>query len=205
MIIKSKIPEGNEDRHRELLEAKWVQIREPKGILLSILASIPFMALNFILSILIISLVSSISLSDFGINTSAISLQINLFHILGILLIVIIHEALHIIFVPNFIKSDKTCIGIMFFGGFVYTEELVSKARYMMITLAPFIIISVILPVVLGFAGLLNPYAKFLVLLNSMASSVDVLSAILIILQTPSKSCLTFNGINTYWSVKSSH
>ena len=197
----NKMPKSSEERHLELLDKQWVQIKEPKSIALSILVSIPIMVLNTFFTILLISVVSPISLIDFGINGSSISISINGSEILGILLILVIHEFIHLIFIPNFMKSDKTFIGVTIIGGFVYSEEMITKSRYILITMAPFIIISVILPLLLGIIGLLNPLAKFLILLNSMGSSVDILNLILIALQIPSNSYLTSNGTNTYWKM----
>jgi len=42
---------------------------------------------------------------------------------------------MHLIFIPNFIKSNKTYIGIVPFGGYVYTEEILTKTRYIIITI----------------------------------------------------------------------
>jgi hypothetical protein len=85
------------------------------------------------------------------------------------------------------------------FGGFVATEEEMRKSRFMLITIAPFIIGSVILPLFLGFLGWLNPQVKLLILLNAMASSVDILHAILVFIQVPSNAILKNNGPRTYW------
>ena len=100
--------------------------------------------------------------------------------------------------IPNFVKSEKTYIGITLFGGFVLTEEEISKSRYVLVTIAPFVIISIILPLVLGSLGLLTTTLKFLIILNAMASSVDLLN-LLVIKQVPKNALLKGNGPNTYW------
>lgn len=46
-------------------------------------------------------------------------------------------------------------------GGVVATEEEILKSRYIFITIAPFMIISIILPLILGVFGLLTPTLKF--------------------------------------------
>ena len=109
------------------------------------------------------------------------------------------HELIHLILIPNFVKSEKTYIGFTLFGGFVITEEEISKSRYILITIAPFVIISIILPLVLGSLGLLTVTLKFLIILNAMASSVDLLNLLLIIKQVPKNAILKNNGPNTYW------
>jgi hypothetical protein len=147
-------------------------------------------------------MVSPISLKDFGINKKGIAISISWFGIVSIFLTVLTHELIHLIFKPNFIKSDKTCIGLTPFGGYVYSEEVITKSRYIFISTAPFIIISIIVPLVLGNLGLLDKYnklMKFLVLINSMGSSVDILYLILILFQGSFDSYVTSNGMNTYW------
>ena len=109
------------------------------------------------------------------------------------------HELIHLILIPNVVKSEKTYIGFTLFGGFVITEEEISKSRYILITIAPFVIISIILPLVLGSLGLLTVTLKFLIILNAMASSVDLLNFLLIIKQVPENAILKNNGPNTYW------
>jgi len=106
---------------------------------------------------------------------------------------------MHLIFIPNFIKSNKTYIGIVPFGGYVYTEEILTKTRYIIITITPFIIISIILPIILGFLSLLNPLIILIILLNSIGSGVDILSLILVFIQVPSGANLVSNGSSNYW------
>jgi hypothetical protein len=81
----------------------------------------------------------------------------------------------------------------------VLTEEEILKSRYIWITIAPFMIISIILPLILGGLGLLTPTLKFLIILNSMASSVDMLNLLLIIKQVSKNAILKSNGPYTYW------
>lgn len=182
-----------------MLDKKWKQLIEPKSIVIAILISIPIMILTTFFTILVINIVSPISFKDFGIDKNSITISINVIGIASIFLTVIIHELIHLILIPNFIKSDKTFIGLTLFGGYVYSEEVITKSRYIIISITPFIIISIILPLVLGKLGLLNPLLKFLILVNSTASSVDILNFILILFQVPSKAYLTSNGMTTYW------
>ena len=61
------------------------------------------------------------------------------------------------LYYTDFIRSDTTCIGITFGGGFVYTEEPLTRTRFIIISFAPFIAISLILPFILGMLHLLSP------------------------------------------------
>ncbi|WP_026561837.1 DUF3267 domain-containing protein [Bacillus sp. J37] len=199
MKILKKLPNSKENIHMDLITNGWVPMKEPKNVVSAILLSVPLMLVNAILTIGVINIFSTISLSDFGQTSDSFTLTINLSVILWLFLLLILHEFLHLIFIPNFIKSDKTFVGITMFGGFVITEEALSKSRYILITIAPFIIISVILPLLLSVFGLLTPILKFLILLNSLASSVDMLNLLLIIKQIPKNAILKSNGPYTYW------
>lgn len=174
-------------------------MKEPKNLISAILLSTPLMIVAAIISIGVINIFSTISLSEFGLTSDSISITINLGIIFLLILLLILHELLHLIFIPNFIKSEKTYIGLTQFGGFVITEEEISKSRYIFITLAPFMIISIILPLILGVFGLLTTTLKFLIILNSMASSVDMFNLLLIIKQVPKNATLKSNGPDTYW------
>jgi hypothetical protein len=119
--------------------------------------------------------------------------------VIAIILLVVLHELLHLIFIPNFLKWRRPFVGLNFLGGFVITEEEISKSRYVLITIAPFVVMSIILPVMLGVFGLLTSTVKFLIILNTMASSVDMLNLLPVIKQVPKNAILRNSGPRTYW------
>ncbi|GIN84471.1 hypothetical protein J6TS2_08570 [Heyndrickxia sporothermodurans] len=199
MKILNKLPKSNPRLHLELIKDRWIPLKEPKNLTSAILLSIPFMIVAAIISLGIINIVSYISLRDFGLSLDGISITINLSGIFWLVFLLILHELFHLIFIPKFISSEKTYVGFTMFGGFVITEEEISKSRYICITIAPFLIISIIMPLILSVFGLLTTTFKFLIILNSMASSVDLLNLLLIIKQVPKNATLKSNGPNTYW------
>ncbi|MGE7997526.1 DUF3267 domain-containing protein [Lysinibacillus sp. NPDC093190] len=180
MKILNKLPKSNPHLHVDLIKNGWIPMKEPKNLTSAIFLSIPLMIVASMISIGVINIFSSISLRDFGFTSGGISITINLSVILGIVLLLIIHELLHLMFIPNFIQSEKTSVGFTLFGAFVITEEEISKSRYIVITVAPFMILSIIFPLILSVFGLLTTTLKFLVLLNAMGSSVDLLNLLLI-------------------------
>ncbi|MFB7158179.1 DUF3267 domain-containing protein [Lysinibacillus sp. NPDC056232] len=199
MKLLNKLPKSDPNLHVELIKNGWIPMKEPKNLISAILLSIPLMIIASMISIGVINIFSSIFLSDFGFSSGAITLTINFSIILWLVLLMIIHELLHVMFIPNFMKSEKTSVGLTLFGAFVITEEEISKSRYIFITVAPFIILSIILPLILSVFGLLTTTLKFLVILNAMGSSVDLLNLLLIMKQVPKHATLTCNGPNTYW------
>ena len=179
-----------------------MKLEEPKNMLTVILASIPFMALNATITLLIAGMFVPVSPEYFGIAGTSFSFQIDFLPLVsGVLGILVAHELIHALCIPDFIRSDTTCMGITYVGGFVYTEEQLTRTRFIIISFAPFIIISLILPLLLGMLNLLSPLIIGVLLLNSLGSSVDILIALLVLIQVPSRSHLVANGRETYWKI----
>ncbi|RWZ54581.1 DUF3267 domain-containing protein [Halobacillus fulvus] len=204
MKIKNKTPKVDEQKHRHLIANSWTPIREPENPVWIILISIPFMVLNALVVIGVLKLFSTFSLSEFGISfpPESIVITVNLGVLFLILMMIVVHELLHLVFVPGFMKSNKTFIGLTWFGGYVMTEEVLSRGRFMLITAAPFVTLSVLLPIVLSLLGILTPVMKALILLNAIASSVDALSFLLLVTKVPRNTVLIHNGTKTYWKYK---
>jgi hypothetical protein len=190
----------DKQKQRDLIASHWVKLKEPGNMLTAILASIPFMALNATITLLIAGMFVPVSFEYFGIAGTLFSFQIDLlpllFSVLGIL---VAHELIHLLCIPDFIRSDTTYMGITYGGGFVYTEEQLTRTRYLIISFAPFITISIILPFILGMLNLLSPVIIGVLLLNSLGSSVDILIALHVLIQVPSRAYLVANGKDTYW------
>lgn len=199
MKITNKIPKSNEKLHIDLLDNDWIILKEPSTLLKTILVSIPFMLLAFFITAGVINFFSKLSLKEYGFTADSFSITIRIDVIIWIFLTVAIHELIHLLFVPNFIKSSRTSLGLTFFGGFVYTEEEITRRRYLVITIAPFVILSIFLPFALGLMGFLTPTIKFFILLNAVSSSVDVLNLFFILTQVPRNSVVRSNGMKTYW------
>jgi len=198
-IKRKHLPEFDENLHQELVNSGWVALREPGSLAVAIILSVPFMVTNLFITVMAIRIFSTISFEEFGFTPDSFSITINLGVIIALFSLLIIHELLHLIFIPNFISSSKTYVGLAIFGGFVYTEEEINKSRFILITVAPFFVVSVMLPIILGLFGLLTSPVKLLILLNAMASSVDMLTLLLVIVQVPNNSILKSNGSKTYW------
>ncbi|HGE5782131.1 TPA: DUF3267 domain-containing protein [Bacillus pseudomycoides] len=197
--IRNSVPKGDKTLDITLTQDGWTPMKEPKNFVNALLLSVPFMIINALISIGMINIFSDISLREFGLTTEGVFITIDLVSLLFIIFLVILHELIHLIFIPNFIKSEKTWIGLTFFGGFVATEEEISKPRFVLITIAPFFIISILTPLLLSVFGALTTTLKWLILSNSMASSVDMLTLLLILKQVPPNGILRNNGSKTYW------
>jgi hypothetical protein len=197
------VPEVNTIRDTGLINDHWVPLREPKNIMATLLLSTPIMAVCALITLAIASIFVPLSAAYFGIGTDQISITISLPFIAGIVILLAAHEFVHLLMIPGFARSDKTYIGLTYLGGFVYTEEIISKPRHIAVSVMPFLAISILLPVILGIAGLLNPSIILLAVLNSLGSSVDIFGLMLALTQVPAGARLTYNGMVTYWKIDS--
>lgn len=201
MKFVKEIPPIDKKLSDKLISHGWIKIKEPKNLLTTMLVSIPLMFINSLISILIINQFYSPWVDILDKRSFSISINIFniIFFIIAIFILLIVHELFHVIFIPNFIKSDKTCCGITLNGGFVATTEKIVKNRFIMISIAPFVLLSMVLPIILGVCNSLNGFIVFFIIVNAMASSVDILNLILIMVQVPKNSFIINNGFETYF------
>lgn len=195
------LPKPDPEREEALIQEQWKRVKEPKTMLSTILLSIPMMVIAGFATCFLIGLFRPMRLSDYGFGAESITLQINPMHLVLLLALLFAHELIHLLLVPRVFQSEKTWLGLTMFGGFVLTEETMTRRRYLIITLAPFVVISVIGPIVIGALGWLTPAISFLMMLNALGSSVDLLSAALIVSQVPSKARVTNRVTKTFWKM----
>ena len=204
MKYTKKTPETDISLRDELISMGWKKIKEPSNLCLSILLSVPFIFINCIIFMGIAYCLYP-PLKEFLNNNNDFNIVISinfitlLLYILVILLFTTIHEFIHACFIPNFLKSNKTYWGINILFGFVFTTEKIKKSRYIIISIMPFVLLSIILPLVLSILGCLNEFILFLCLVNTIGSSVDCLNIFIILSQVPNGSYIVNNGFETYF------
>jgi hypothetical protein len=202
MKFTQNLPHEDPELSRRLLADNWKRIKEPRRLATTILASIPFTLINGAASVGVMLPFYNPFTALAGEQPFSFTLAIDfriLFYIAGFFVFALLHEMIHAVLIPGFIKSEKTFWGITPFGGFVATTEEISRMRFLLISIAPFGVLSILLPVILGAAGLLTPYLALIILVNAMGSGVDVLSMLLILFQTPPGSRIVANGFETYF------
>lgn len=198
-----KLPKENLQKIAQLLESGWKPLKEPSSIGVSTLLSFP-LALMLIIVNFLWCYQFYPPLQNFFQNKGNFMLQFNinvqsLFYLLGIFLLLLLHEAIHAAFVPNVLYSDKTFLGMNLFFAFIYTEESLTKNRFLLICIMPFLLISFAAPPVLSSLGLLNGFTIFLSILNAGSSCIDVLNLILVATQVPSGGMVVNNGLRTFY------
>ena len=201
MKYVKKIPKTDLELRDALLLKGWQPIKEASNLIIAILLSIPFMVINalityFVLSIIHLDAAASVITI---INASSWEFTIRFDYPVYLFLFIILHEFLHLVCIPNFYKSQKTFWGLRPWGGFVFTTEELSKSRFLIVTIVPFITLSIIMPVILGLFGLLNSFMLFLVFLNAISSSVDMLNFFTVLFQVPRDGRIINNGFESYY------
>ncbi len=204
MKYVKKIPPTDQNLKESLMADGWEKIKEPSSFLAAVVLSLPFMILAGMVGYSIISQYDNVFVESLKglIEQGTVDINIRFDYILYAYVMIFLHELLHAALIPGFPRSDNTCFGIRPWGGFVFTTEKMTKNRFLVISIVPFILLSVLLPVVLGFFSLLTGIIAFLVMLNALASSVDLLSAFLVLVQVPGGSTMVNNGFETYYKKK---
>lgn len=203
MRYVKKMPSTDKELSNKLISEGWTKLKEPSNLGIATLISLPFMFINGAVS-LGIAFYLNTSLKELLSTEQGLSLSftVNLFtliYVVIILIFMIIHEFIHACFIPNVLKSDKTYWGINGFFGFVFTTEKIKKGRFIIISIMPFILLSVVLPFILNILGWLNGYTILLCLINAMGSCVDCLNICLVAIQVPNGSHIVNNGFETYF------
>jgi len=203
MKFAKKIPPTDKELSMKLKSDGWKIIKEPKSIGIATLRSLPFALLLGAVTLIVTYWLNPSIYEFLNIEHGfGFSFNINLFtllYVFGVLVLMLFHEFLHAVFIPNFLKSNKTYWGINGVFGFVATSEKLKKDRFIKISLMPYLLLSVLLPFVLYAFGLLNGYTVFLCLINAMASCVDFLNICLIGFQVPKNAYIINNGFETFY------
>ena len=199
-----RLPKENKEYSQKLLDEGWKKLKEPK-LWVAMLIGLPIGILSALLNIKYFFMFfpnfkEIINYSDrgFAIEIRLDILKSVLYFVITIMFFVL-HEFIHILFMPDFIKSKKTFWGMKALYFFAYTEENFSKRRAIIIFAAPLVILSFVLPFILNMVGLMSGFIAFLCVLNAGSSCMDVFYVILIFFKIPDNSMITNSGIETFY------
>ncbi|MDO4720377.1 MAG: DUF3267 domain-containing protein [Peptostreptococcaceae bacterium] len=195
-----KIPSESPLRTQMLLEDGWQPLKEPPSMPVLIALALP---ISFLLLYAAGSWLAFL-FPEFrsSLNFSKITFRIDwkfLFYIMGIFFCTFVHEFLHLLMIPNVFQSEKTFWGLNGFFGFVYSEEILTKSRFMLVSIMPLILLSFILPLLLRLSGIYRGYFMLLFMINAAGSCVDVFNMLLVAFQVPQGGHVVGNGPTTYY------
>lgn len=193
------IPQVDKKISNELLTDGWKKLKEPNNLRKAMLLSLPFMIINGSIFIVIILYLYSPLKEILNYIDNGFPFSFNLLHIVSFYLFMVSHEFLHALFIPNVFKSKKIFWGIKPLYAFVYTTEKIKKSIFIIISIIPLLLLSIILPFILNILGWLNWFTILLCLINAMGSSVDCLNIFLVATQVPKGGYVVSNGYETYY------
>jgi len=207
MKYTKKLPTTDKNLSNQLLSEGWTKIKEPSNLTLATLVSIPFMFFSAFIFFKLIFYINPSLKEIFNIgNNISFTIQFNLktlMFLVGFYLFMLLHEIIHAIFLPNVLSSKNVYFGIRALYGFIYTTEEISKCRFLIVSIMPFFLLSIVLPILLNSLEIMNGYTILLCLINALGSCVDLLNIFLISTQVPNKSYIRINGFETYFKQKS--
>lgn len=202
MKYVNKIPTEDGQRTDELVQLGYKRLKEPKSVGAAIGFSLPLSILLMLIAVFWCYLLDP-SLFDF-MNKDGISVEMTIdltfiFYVAGTILCLLIHEFFHATFIPGAFRSKKTYWGFNGVFGFVYTEEEITRGRFLLVSIMPLLLISFVIPVILSFVGIWNHYLIFLSVFNAGGACVDLLNMVLIIVQVPPGGTVVSNGYSTFY------
>jgi len=203
MKFVKKMPKIDKDLSEQLIKEGWKKIKEPHSMGATLLAAMPLMLLSLGLTYAVVYPFYNMLAPIQQFIAHGFSFTINLLKVFGVLLAlyfyVVIHELLHGVMIPDFYKSKQTFWGLTIQGGFVFTTEELTKKRFLLISILPYLALTVGVSVIFGLLGMLNSFILFLVIINAAGSCVDFLNIVLITFQVPSGSKIVNNGFETFY------
>lgn len=203
MRFIKRIPLENKEKTLQLSASGWRRLKEPQNVSTAILYSIPIAFLLMVMNGGWMYFISPEFRSMMAIDELKIKIVINaaaLLYVVIIFVFLFIHEMVHAVFIPNILQSSCTYWGFNGLTGFVYTEEMIGKRRYFIISVMPLLILSFLLPAILSVLGMLNRFIMLLCIINAGGSCVDILNMILVWIQVPAEGKMISNGFATYYT-----
>ncbi|CAM3713288.1 DUF3267 domain-containing protein [Marinicrinis lubricantis] len=120
------------------------------------------------------------------------------------IIIVPLHEFIHAFFLPDSLRSDKVFFGLYPKGMafYVHYEGGLSKTRFLVVMIAPFVILSIVPMIILIVFDLHISYIARMSVLNGLLACVDLLGFSTIVRKIPRNATIRNKGSKTYWKVQ---
>lgn len=195
-----KIPREKEEVTEKLIQDGWKTLKEPSSLIAVIAASMPISIILMSVTFAYFGFIFPDKINALNADGISIEFYINyklIFPIAGILIYTFFHEMVHAVFIPNAVHSNKTFWGMNGGFGFVYSEEKMKKGRYMLVSVAPLLILSFVVPFICRVFNFYHRYLLLLCVMNAGGACVDIFNIILIAVQVPARGTIVCNGRKT--------
>ncbi|ABS35134.1 DUF3267 domain-containing protein [Clostridium botulinum] len=116
---------------------------------------------------------------------------------ISFIIIMPVHEILHSLAFPNFKQTifgfiPKGLVSYSFFKG------QISRKGLIIFLIFPFIILTILPTIGLSFIRIKNNFVYVIIIINTVASYVDILTISVLLLQVPKSTCIKNIGNKTY-------
>ena len=121
--------------------------------------------------------------------------------LLVVLPLVVVHEGIHLLLHPGHGRSSQSVLGGSSKHGIIYAlyfGEMI-RARYVVVLLGPFVVLSVLPLLACAIAGWFHPLPALASLWNTLFACGDLLGAWLILRGSPPGARLRNRGYHTWW------
>jgi hypothetical protein len=185
-------------------QSGWTPMREPSPLMLNL------MALPMALGVLILLQLAWGSdgnvVGPSGNRTPPSSVVLIVSAVIGVPLLILVHELLHAVVYPRAGRTRDTVIGawpsrFLFYA--LYLKEL-SRNRWLLVYVMPFLVLSIAPLVVCRLVGLKSVPCMVVSLVNGLFSSGDLVIVGLILWQIPRDALMRNKGWATWWIPASS-
>jgi len=125
--------------------------------------------------------------------------------ILIIVLLIPVHELLHVLIHPGSGRSRSTIVGfwasrLLFYARY---DDVIRRNRFIVVLVFPFAALSTLPLCVSLLAGMESWVLAFSSIFNGLLSCVDLLGALLLVVQVPKTAMTRNKGYKTYWKLES--
>ncbi|KEJ00665.1 hypothetical protein N494_06710 [Clostridium botulinum A2B7 92] len=123
---------------------------------------------------------------------------------ISFIIIMPVHEILHSLAFSNLKQTifgfiPKGLVSYSFFKG------QISRNRLIISLIFPFIILTILPTIGLSFIRIKNNFIYVIIIINAVASYVDILTIFVLLLQVPKSTCIKNIGNKTYWKWNEKH
>lgn len=192
------IPKANIERRNKLLEKKWTLLKHSMMSPVSIVSTVTLLFITTLITVGFAFLldpswkdwVGSVKLE----NSDQMAYIVVALIVVSMVVIQYVHEFVHAIFLPRPF-TDRVIVGSNGAFGFTYTEQQISRERYMVVAIMPFLL-SFLGLLALSWFGAINLYTVFLCVINASGAAADIYMIIFLLMKVPRGARVIFLNTN---------
>lgn len=186
----------------------WTRLREPSDSRFLTLATVTGIAAAVAMNVWISSIRSAspgrdtITIRPGDLTVASVAVAV-LAAVAGLVVIVILHELLHLVAHPGNGRSPHSVLGVLprclvfyaFYGGEV------SRGRFLLMVTLPFVALSLAPAVAFTLSGHAPLWLGLAAVVNALFSGGDLAVAAMVVRQLPRGSVLRHNSWDAYWKL----